>query len=290
MRRNAHERVVSPEEQVAIDAMNLRAWNGPADLKPRVYRNQREKDAWYSIAVENTFRLPETFAPDDVVIDVGSYIGALSVAAYRRGSRSVYAFEIDPWHTEISFVNLAEMRDGIAAYHAAVVRGDKGRARQYHYGGAETCFSWFGQDVPSYSLDDILEEVKEPVRFLKLDVAGAEWSIISTCTKLDRIAEIAGTYRVVADSGVAELQNLPIAMSVGGLRDFFSARGFTVEIQGDDSSGMFFAKRGVGYTFVAPTEKTVPLTIVGNVGATAALADQGTTAGNAGRIFFGRVE
>ena len=237
------DHVLSGEEQQAVDAWNLRTWAGPPELKPRVYRNQREKDVWYSCTVENEYRLPDSFDADDVVIDLGSNIGAFATAAYARGSRSIYAFEIDAWHTEIAAVNLGDKRDGIQAYHAAVVRGDAGRARQYHYGGGETCFSWFGETVKSYSLDEILDEVKDPVRFLKIDIEGAEWSVLSTCTKLDRVQEIAGEFHTMSDGGVAELQNLPITISVDGLRSFLEGKGFAVEIVEKGATGNFYCKR-----------------------------------------------
>jgi FkbM family methyltransferase len=278
---------VSAEEQRAIDAWNLRTWMGPPELKPRVYRNQREKDTWFAVAVENEYRLPDTLNTDDVVVDLGSNIGAFSMAAYVRGSRTIYAFEIDPWHTEIAAVNLGDKRDGIQAYHAAVVRGDSGRARQYHYGGGETCFSWFGEAVRSYSLDEILDEVKDPVRFLKIDIEGAEWSVLSTCTKLDRVQEIAGEYHTVSDSGVAELQNLPIAISVDGLRSFLEYNGFAVEIVEKGATGNFYARRSasVGYTFRAPASG-VPLTVTDKRGEVADLpAPQPQQ-----HVFFGKIE
>jgi FkbM family methyltransferase len=230
-------------DQAGRDRWFERQWAGPPELKPRVYRNIQDKDCWYSVVVENEYRLPE-LQPEDVVLDIGSHIGAFSWLAYRKGSRHVYAFEIDPWHCSIATVNLSGLQDGIGARLGAVVRGDERRAAKYYYAGAWNSFGQFGDVVPSWSLDDILTQVEEPVRFLKIDAEGAEWPILSTCTKLDRIAEIAGEYHLVGFEGVPELQNLPIEISAQGLALFLEAEGFDVEIvPKSDTDGNFFAKR-----------------------------------------------
>lgn len=219
-------------------------WAGPEELKPRMYRTQTEKDIWYSIAVMNEYRLWE-LAADDVVIDIGAHVGAFSHLAYRKGSRSIYAFEIDPNHVKAGYTNLVGMEDGVLFHHAAVVRGDMHRKRQYHYAGAWNSFAEVGSPVESISLDEILAP-HERVRFLKIDCEGCEFPILYTSTLLHKVDEIAGEYHLV-DGTPSELKNLPHPISVEALQDFLVAQGFSVEVvRSTDVNGNFYAKRNAG--------------------------------------------
>jgi len=218
-----------------------RNWAGPPHLKPRAYRTQSEKDTWMAVAVENEYNCP-ALAADDVVIDVGAHIGSFAHLAYRMGSRSIYAFEIDPWHVEAGQQNLAGMDDGVAYYHCAVVRSDEHRAPEYHYNGAWNSFGVVGPVVESRSLDEILAP-HESVRFLKLDCEGGEWPLLYTSTLLDRIQEIAGEYHIVP-TDAPEMQNLPLPVDSGALMDFLYAKGFAVTLKpASDTIGLFHAIR-----------------------------------------------
>lgn len=221
-----------------------RNWVGPAEMKPRVYRTQSEKDTFYAVAVENEYRLP-TLRAEDTIIDIGAHIGSFSFLAYKNGSRSVYAYEIDPWHLEAATVNLGDMQDGVALHHGAVVRGDDKRAPQYHYNGAWNSFGIVGTDVPSKSLDEIINEVcapGEPVRFLKIDCEGGEYPILYTCQQIERIQEIAGEYHCI-DAGAPETEGLPYPLNDAGLGHFLQDHGFEVELVSHGSTGNFFARR-----------------------------------------------
>lgn len=222
-----------------------RNWVGPPELKPRVYRTQSEKDTVYAVLVENEYRAP-AFAPDDVIVDIGAHIGSFSWRAYLNGSRTIYAFEIDPWHMEAANINLAEMRDGVQLYHMAVVRGDELRAAEYHYDGAWNSFGLHGTVVRSTSLDEIIERAVDPIRFLKIDCEGGEYPILYTCTAMDRIQEIAGEWHRV-DPSAPELQGLPYETNEVGLQRFLESCGFDVEVtHGGEGNGGFFAKRPAG--------------------------------------------
>lgn len=226
-----------------------RNWVGPPEMKPRVYRTQSEKDTFYAVAVENEYCLPQLLA-EDTVIDIGAHIGSFSFLAYKNGSRSVYAYEIDPWHLEAATVNLGDMQDGAALHHGAVVRGDDRRAEQYHYNGAWNSFGIVGTDVPSKSLDEIINEVCAPgerVRFLKIDCEGGEYPILYTCQQIERIQEIAGEYHCI-DGGAPETEGLPYPLNDSGLARFLQDHGFEVALISHGSTGNFFARRAVSVT------------------------------------------
>lgn len=219
-----------------------RNWVGPPELKPKVYRTQTEKDVWYGCVVEDEYKCP-LMRPDDVVIDIGAHIGSFSFKAYLQGSRSVYAFEIDPWHFAGAEQNLAEMDDGVLLHSAAVVRGDEHRSKSYHYDGVWNSFGLFGEIVSSISLDEILEP-HESVRFLKIDCEGGEWPILYTSKQLHKIQEIAGEYHIIA-GGRPELDDLPYPITAAALESFLQSQGFETEFRegGGPNIGNFRAKR-----------------------------------------------
>lgn len=220
-------------------------WQGPPELKPRVYRSQMEKDIWHSIAVENEYRLPD-LAPDDIVIDIGANIGAFSHLAYRKGSRSIYAFELEGHNMEAAVPNIEGMEDGIALYHCAVVRGDEHRSPQYVYNGSWNSFGVVGTPVPSRSLDEILDP-HDSVRFLKIDCEGCEWPILYTCSQLGKVQEIAGEYHLIPQDA-REVQNLPHPVSLEGLENFLQAQGFNTQFaMNSPTIGNFWAWRSTGF-------------------------------------------
>lgn len=227
-----------------------RNWAGPPEHAPRIFRTQSEKDTWHACVVGNEYGLPEKLAPEDVVIDIGAHIGSFSYAAYLHGSRDISAFEIDPWHVEAAVVNLAGLEEHVAFNHAAVVRGDKHRAKTYHYNGAWNSFGLVGKPVLSISLDEIIRAVcrtGERVRFLKMDIEGGEWPVLYTCTMLDRVDEIAGEWHLVDDRSAPELANLPRPIESTSLFMFLRDQGFDdVSVMPTTSAqniGNFHAKR-----------------------------------------------
>lgn len=216
-------------------------WQGPPELKPRVYRTQSEKDTWHAIGVENEYRLPD-LTPDDVVIDIGANIGAFSHLAYRKGSRSIYAFELEGENMKAAVPNIEGMEDGIALYHCAVVRGDQQRSQQYVFNGSWNTFGVVGTPVPSRSLDEILDP-HDSVRFLKIDVEGCEYPILYTCKQLRKVQEIAGEYHIIPQD-YAEVQNLPYPLSREALEQFLTDQGFnTIFKQNSHNIGNFWAWR-----------------------------------------------
>lgn len=210
-----------------------------------------------SIAVENEYKLGPLVA-SDVVIDIGAHIGAFSHLARRMGSKNIYAFEIDPWHTEAALMNLREglvrrktergEEADINLMHVAVVRGDEHRANQYYYNGAWNAFGVVGTPVQSISLDEILAP-HESVRLVKIDCEGGEWPILYTCTNLAKVQEIVGEYHTderLGQTDSSELQNLPYPIDKRALMSFLYGQGFQVHIEPTgENIGLFWAKRQV---------------------------------------------
>jgi FkbM family methyltransferase len=140
----------------------------------------------YNLVVNlNEYALPERFARDDTVIDVGAHIGTFSYAALNRGAGSVVAVEPDP-------LNAAIARRALAAYAAtgrfelveAAVWGDEDTALFHHgyptmpggklnTGGGRVSDDPRGQPVRTIALDDLIDLAlaRRPgtrVRLLKL--------------------------------------------------------------------------------------------------------------------------
>lgn len=242
---------VREEDAVALGGRDAhvfdRNWAGPEHFRPRCYRTQLEKDTWFSVVVGDEYKVP-SFAPDDVVIDIGAHIGSVSWLAHYRGSRQIYAFEPNRWHYDGLLENL-EGLEGVLPNYAAVVRGDQGRQSSYNYAtDTWTVIRGHGVEVKSISLDEIIDQVG-PIRFLKTDCEGSEWPILYTCTKLKQIQEIAGEYHPMLNplDQTPELAGLP-ACRIEILASFLNRRGFKVKWEADDpnredSLGRFFASR-----------------------------------------------
>ncbi|MBV9926515.1 MAG: FkbM family methyltransferase [Acidobacteria bacterium] len=169
------------------------------------------------VFVFNEYRLPESFEPGDLVIDVGAHIGSFAEAALSRGCGHIYCVEPDRANFEIASANL---RPHVEAGRARVVRAAAWRSDPnadelffdgYHpfpesYPGWEGITNtgsgsviWpGGEPVAKVALDDIVDEVTggggRRVRLLKLDCEGAEWPILLTSQRLDLLDDIRGEF------------------------------------------------------------------------------------------------
>ena len=64
--------------------------------EPWTFRNGTLDQAIFNgVVVHNEYRLPERFAPGDIVIDVGAHIGSFAEAVVSRGCRNVTCIEPD---------------------------------------------------------------------------------------------------------------------------------------------------------------------------------------------------
>ena len=217
----------------------------------------------HEVAVHNEYRLPDRFAPGDVVIDIGTHIGSFSYAALRRGCREVYTFEADKRNFECATENLKAFGRCVRLHHKAVWRSDRPddvlHASGYHEGnsgGVNVFLSESGPRLESVALDDVLRQVtkdgKRHIRLMKIDCEGSEYPILLTSKMLHLIDAMCGEFHELND-GVYDHTPIPAVAKVGGREKYtigdlvqcLEAAGFRVEWQrkGASSIGLFFATR-----------------------------------------------
>jgi FkbM family methyltransferase len=172
------------------------------------------------VVVFNEYQLPSGFASDDVVIDVGAHIGSFAEAVLSRGCADVYCIEPDPSNFAIAAANLRPYIDNGRArlVRAAVWRSDQNSDELYLDGyhafprsypgmegitntGSGSVIWGRGEPVAKVAFDEIVDLVtnngRKRVRLLKLDCEGAEWPILLTSQRLDRITEICGEFHEI---------------------------------------------------------------------------------------------
>jgi FkbM family methyltransferase len=172
------------------------------------------------VVLFNEYRLPDSFAAGDIVIDIGAHIGSFAHAVLSRGCENVTCIEADGKNFEIAAQNLApQLENG----HVQLVRGavwrsdgntDQLRFDGYHaftqsYPGLEGIVNtgngsvvWgSGEPVAKIAFDEIVDRVtnhgEHRVRLLKLDCEGAEWPILLTSQRLGLIDEICGEFHEI---------------------------------------------------------------------------------------------
>jgi FkbM family methyltransferase len=240
--------------------------------------------AIFSAVVEfNEYRLPDTFTPGDIVIDVGAHIGAFAEAVLSRGCRKLFCIEPDQTNCEIAATHLRQYIDN---GHVQLVWGAAWRSDcntdellfdGYHpfpksFIGMEGIINtgngsviWGGgEPVAKMAFDDIVDCVTEcgkRVRLLKLDCEGAEWPILFTSQRLDLIDEICGEFHEIGGEFLEISEDRPTKtpifslgnigkLTVGVLIRYLQDAGFTVvhhrhrrPTGAVEGLGLFFAKR-----------------------------------------------
>lgn len=177
----------------------------------------------------NEYRLPERFAPTDIVIDVGAHIGSFAQAVLSRGCRNVYCVEPDRSNAAIA---AAHLKSHIESGEVQLVTGAAWRsdhnADELHFDGYRAFpDSWprlagiintgsgsvlwgGGEAVAKIAFDDIVDRAtnhgERQVRLLKLDCEGAEWPILLTSGRLGLIREICGEFHEIGGEfhGISE--------------------------------------------------------------------------------------
>ena len=182
----------------------------------------------------NEYRLPESFAPNDIVIDVGAHIGSFAQAVLSRGCRNVTCIEPDRSNFQIA---AAHLKSHAESGHVRLVMGAAWRSDQNadelqldgyrafpaswaHLAGIINTGSgsvvWGGgEPVAKIAFDDIVGRAtnrgERQVRLLKLDCEGAEWPILLTSRRLGLIREICGEFHEIGGDflGISEDRAAP---------------------------------------------------------------------------------
>ncbi|MHB1421726.1 MAG: FkbM family methyltransferase [Gemmataceae bacterium] len=215
------------------------------------------------VVIKNEYELPESFHPDDIILDVGAHIGSFCYAALRRGCQHVHAFEANRNNYEAAAANLRNFHDRVHLRHCAVWRSDRegdqlfaDEAAGYNTGGGSLLFNQNGQKMEVRAFDDILRDIthagKQRIRLLKIDCEGAEFPILLTSKLLSLIDEIRGEYHEIND-GVRNHQSIPAIARVAGVERFtmsvlaeaLAKAGFSVQSTrtDDEPLGHFVATR-----------------------------------------------
>jgi FkbM family methyltransferase len=215
------------------------------------FRNGTLDQTIFNIVVLfNEYQLPDRFAADDIVIDVGTHIGSFAHAVLSRGCENVTCIEADLANFEIAADNL---RSSIENGHVQLVRGAAWRSDRntdalyfdgYHpftdsYPGLEGIVNtgngsviWrSGEPVVKIPFDEIVDRAtnhgEHRVRLLKLDCEGAEWPILLTSQRLGLIDEIRGEFHEIGG------QFLEIGEDRAGQQPVFSfanVEKFTIDV------------------------------------------------------------
>ena len=179
-----------------------------------------DKTIFNDVVLFNEYQLPARFAPDDIVIDVGTHIGSFAHAVLSRGCGTVYCIEADRTNFELAAEHLRpEIENGrVELVRGAVWRSDRNadalRFDGYHvftdsYLGLEGILNtgngsvvWGGgEPVAKIAFDEIVDRLTNRggrrVRLLKLDCEGAEWPILLTSQRLGLIDEICGEFHEI---------------------------------------------------------------------------------------------
>jgi len=165
----------------------------------------------------NEYRLPDSFSPADIVVDIGCHIGSFAHAAITRGCRHVVGFEPDLENFTIASDHLRDdIQQGLVRLtRAAVWRSDPNedelRFDGYHpfpssFPGMQGTLNtgngsviWGeGEVVPKLAFDDVIDSLSDGgqrrIRLVKLDCEGSEWPILLTSRRLHLIDEICGEF------------------------------------------------------------------------------------------------
>jgi FkbM family methyltransferase len=204
-----------------------------------------DRDIYDCVVRDNEYRLPASFGPNDVIVDIGAHIGSFSHACLIRGAGKVVSVEPNPGNFALLMGNLAaKYSSRIRPIHAALCHWEDqvfvSDGPGPNTGGGGMCDQDYpgANLVPALHLDLILRLANGPIRLLKLDCEGAEWNaFLFGESRLDNVQEI-----------VAELHGgNEWEAKTEQLNRHLGSIGFDVAIElkhAEHGLGYLFAKRG----------------------------------------------
>ena len=220
-----------------------------------------DESIFHSVNTYNEYRLPQSFADDDVILDIGAHIGSFCHAAAIRGCRHVFGFEANADNFRLATRNLAQHGDCVRLVNKAVWRSDRHVESLFFHddpansGGGNVGWADSGKEVAVVPFDHVLRSITDDahkrVRLLKIDCEGSEFPILLTSKLLRLVNEIAGEYHEFGGDHdpwtVPKNYELPGVdrLTIVELADALKLAGFEVEHRrtGETNIGIFFAKR-----------------------------------------------
>ena len=247
-------------------------------------RDTLDRAIFNHVVAFNEYELPASFLPGDVVVDVGAHIGSFAYAVVSRGCENVYCIEPDRGNVLLAaktlkpYIEKGHVRLTCGAAWRSDPNDDELYFDGYHffpksYTGMEGILNtgngsvmWgTGEPVRKVAFDDIVDLVTEHgekrIRLLKLDCEGAEWPILRTSRKLQRIDEICGEFHEIGGLFLEISEDRPVkepvfrpehaaACTIDQLVRFLGDAGFAVTYRRHrrptgalEGLGLFFARR-----------------------------------------------
>jgi FkbM family methyltransferase len=195
-----------------------------------------------SVVQHDEYRLNGlTFAPDDIVLDIGAHAGSFAFKAYQRGSRNILCYEANAGNFAALKANTAGM-PGLALYHNAVwhtagvtvySHPPQNKADLENLGGCWVNEEAQDEAVTTVAFDDLLRYAGR-VAFLKVDCERAEFQFIPQSSELHRVDRLAMEFHATPE--------LPLSL----LTDKLDAAGFNFDIwyaPDDHQMGLIFGSR-----------------------------------------------
>lgn len=222
-----------------------------------------DKDIWHHVTLLDEYRLPERFAADEAILDVGGHVGSFSHAVLSRGAGVVHVVEPDPENLALLRANLARHGPRAVVHAGAAWRSDMryplelplDSPPEWANTGARACGlstvkEGAGQTIRVAALcfDDLVRAATDGgarrLRLLKIDCEGSEFPILYTSRMLHCIDEICGEYHAIASIPAhARVAGHP-SFTAAALATYLEAAGFSVELVAvTPKAGLFFARR-----------------------------------------------
>jgi FkbM family methyltransferase len=232
-------------------------WDGKVNGQPELRERNGvffragtwDESIFKSVADRNEYRLPARFEETDIIVDVGAHIGSFSIAAHRRGSRHIYAFEPSDANHKIAKLNISNF-PGIVLKRAALLdRRTRARVQldaSYHSNG-NTGAVFVGtldpaplnaESVQTLALDDVLRKLGT-IKLLKLDCEGAEWPLLINSSELWRVEQVCGEYHERASHPLCNAKPLNRARIMAILKTRY--RKVNTQAAKDPQLGWFWA-------------------------------------------------
>lgn len=166
-----------------------------------------DREIFDCVVQANEYKLPPSFSPDDIILDIGVHIGSFCHAVLERGAGHVYGYEASPENYALAQRNLAIYGSRVSIRHAAAWRSDQPvstleLARSPTNLGGHNVWSQLEgeqrESVPAIPFDQIIDEIthngQQRIRLLKMDCEGSEFPILLTSKRLHLIDSICGEF------------------------------------------------------------------------------------------------